>query len=229
MNGSTKNLVMERLTPEHIEDIDCLQQIVKQSLDDPDQLVPLTDQELRDIVHEDTGMTVGVFNTSDELVGMHAALYPGRTEGNLGYALEMSEEEVDQVFHLEISFIHPAYRGKALMVKMCQWLLQHVKLEGRYRYACATISPLNIGSIKNTMLSGNVVVDLQLKYGGLERYILFQDLTHPYRYQEQMTKHISIQEDRFAPVPYLEQGYVGTAIEKKGQDLVMVMQKPQER
>lgn len=225
MNGSTKHLTLERLTKDHIHVIRALQGHVKASLDDPDLLVELTEEEIDRITGEESGLAVGVMNTAEELVGLHAVLYPGPEE-NLGRSLNMPEETLDEIFHLEISFIHPAYRGKALMVTMCQWLLDQVALEGRYRYACATISPYNIGSVKNTMLSGNAVVDMQEKYGGLERYILFQDLEQPAQYDEPQTRFVEIGDDPLAPVTWLKAGYHGVAIEKKEDKTVMVMKKP---
>lgn len=217
---------MQRLSDQHLDEIARLQEDVRVSLENPDLLVPLSRQELSTIVSEETGMTVGVFNGKDDLVGVLAALYPGSSEENLGYSLAMDEEKAAQVFHLEITFIDPACRRMGLMVTMSRWLVQLMKIEGRYRYLCATVSPYNIGSLKNMMLSGNAVVDMQLKYGGLERYILFQDVTVSFDFHGQDIKYIPIHENPLAPVEYLEKGYFGTSLERNGQEIVMVMKYP---
>ncbi|AOM81873.1 GNAT family N-acetyltransferase [Salisediminibacterium beveridgei] len=219
----TDYFTMERLSEQHLDAIEELQEVVRASLENPDLLVPLSRVELKNIVTEDTGMTVGVFNVRDELVGILGALYPGSSKENLGYALAMDEEKAAQVFHLEITFIDPDYRRMGFMVTMCRWLVQLMKIEGRYRYLCATVSPYNIGSLKNMMLSGNAVVDFQLKYGGLERYIVFQDVTVPFDLHGQDIQYIPIQENPLAPVEYLEKGFLGTSLERIGQEIVMVM------
>lgn len=217
---------MEKLGPQNRDDLRALQSQVKASLDQPDLLVALTDDEIRQVTSDDTGVTVGVYNSMNELVGIYAVLYPGLSETNIAKHLELDPAELTKVFHLEICFIHPAYRGEGLMVEMCEWLFRYIRLEGEYRYAAITIAPDNIGSLKSALQSENYIMNIEKKYGGLDRFILFRDLLTPWAFEESKTEEVSIKEDRLAPVPWLKQGYAGVAIEKRDDDLVMVMKKP---
>lgn len=202
-----ENFRMEKLTLAHLEQMMQLQQIVHQSIADPSLCVQLTVEEMKELLVDDTGLTVGIFH-NDQLIGFHSALIPSKREDNLGYELNLQEDVLDDIFHLEICLVHPHFRGKALQAKMSSWLIRQFQLSDRFRYLCETAAPHNFGSVKNTLAIGAYIVQLKRMYGNYERYIFFQDIKQPLAIDE--TTKVEVQmNDKNNQQQLFAKGYVG--------------------
>lgn len=125
---------------------------------------------------------LGVYNEEEELIAYRYVAFPGYSEKNLGNDIKLSQDELDQVVHLETTVVHPSYRGNSLQSLTLQHMVPIVKSLG-YRHLMCTVSPQNAYSLMNIMKNGLKIKALKKKYGtdqtgkdGLWRFILHKDL-----------------------------------------------------
>lgn len=218
-----ENLRLRKLTPSDLKQILQLQQIVHDFLDDKSLCVILKVEEIEELLVDETGLTVGMFH-DDKLIGFHSALIPGKRNDNLGYELNLRDDVIDLIFHLEICLIHPNYRGYALQTKMSRWLIEQLQQNERSRYLCETAAPHNYGSVKNTLAIGALIVQLKRMYGGLDRYIFFQDLKSPLKINEATKREVLLKDTNVQEQLFLE-GYVGYEIIKHHGELILLVAK----
>jgi hypothetical protein len=166
------SIEFHELSGNSINDVVQLQQRVVDNLEDKNYYNPQSRESLLRLLG-DEGKTVGAFSEG-KLVAVASLLFPGTGKENLGIDLGMSKDQLEQVVHLDIVLVDSAYRGLGLQIQMFTDLLEEIK--NTYRFACATVYPKNIASLKSMMKLGLSVVDLKKKYGGLLRYILCADI-----------------------------------------------------
>jgi hypothetical protein len=84
----------------------------------------------------------------------------------------------------------------------------------KFHYACATVAPLNIPSIKDKFSLGFHITGLKEKYGGMMRYIFIKDLHAP-RIQSMHRETADIPaDDMAAQQTLLRSGYTGIEMKK---------------
>jgi ribosomal protein S18 acetylase RimI-like enzyme len=120
---------------------------------------------------------IGVF-TEDGLVAYNVLFFPGLDSDNFGADINLPEEELDKVVHLETVAVHPAYRGNSLQRKMEAVHLNLIKDMG-FEHVCCTVSPKNHPSLQNVFSNGLAIKALKIKFGGRLRYIMHRNLSYP--------------------------------------------------
>jgi len=125
---------------------------------------------------------IGVFNKTNDLIAYRYIGFPGRTNKNLGYDINMPAQELTKVAHLETTVVHPQYRGNSLQSLTLQQAMPMVKDFG-YNHLLCTVSPQNFYSLFNIMKNGLRIKALKKKYGteadgndGMWRFILHRNL-----------------------------------------------------
>lgn len=105
-----------------------------------------------------------------ELAGIFIARTSELGEENLGKYLNLNEEELTRVAHMEIAMVDEKFRGKGLQKSMMEVAEEHLKFLG-YHWLMGTAHPENVYSVNNFRKLGYEIVAEDLKYGGLPRYI----------------------------------------------------------
>lgn len=134
-------------------------------LDPPDEVCRMMAEGLMDFwVSEDNGCLAAIFSV----------LYPGLRSFNYGYDLELSEDELLRVVHMDTAAVSKAYRGRGLQAGMIRFAEQMLSGKG-HRILLSTVHPENRFSLNNLLKLGYTIVRRVDKYGS-ERYILRKDI-----------------------------------------------------
>lgn len=105
-----------------------------------------------------------------ELGGIFIARTSELGEENLGKYLNLDEEELARVAHMEIAMVDEKFRGKGLQKSLMEAAEEHLKFLG-YHWLMGTAHPENVYSVNNFRKLGYEIVAKDLKYGGLPRYV----------------------------------------------------------
>ena len=122
----------------------------------------------------DGTMELWVAMDGNRIAAAFDILHPGLASINYGYDLELSEEELLQVIHMDTSAVHSDYRGMGLQRKMAQTAEKELSGQGRRILLC-TVHPENSYSLDNMRRQGYTVQKRVNKYGS-ERLILRKDI-----------------------------------------------------
>ncbi|MFW6298199.1 MAG: GNAT family N-acetyltransferase [Bacillota bacterium] len=101
--------------------------------------------------------------------------FPHMNEDNLGLDLDMDEEDLMKVCHMESVVVLDEHRGNALQQKLIAYSEPIAHTMG-YPHAMATVSPDNPYSLNNFRDMGYEAVKQKKKYDGVERIILKKEL-----------------------------------------------------
>lgn len=151
-----------------------LQTVVMKHMDKRELFAGLTRDELLEVL-ETKGLTVGAL-IEERLIGFYSVLFPGLSDYNLGNDINLGEEELDRVVHLEGAGIDPLYRGNSLQKTMARICLYEALKSKKARYVCATVSPYNYPSIDHIFAMQLCISNIKPKYNGMIRYICYKDL-----------------------------------------------------
>ncbi|WP_042470434.1 hypothetical protein [Bacillus ndiopicus] len=203
---------VERLQSEQLAQIKALQQTVCDSLEDKTILQPLSEEELLYILNGN-GVMIGAV-VDEQLIAVRALLEPNaEEEEHLG--LDVGAEDLGRVLYQEISFIHPQFRGYGLQQTLASIIMTQVE-ETKYDWICATVKPYNIASLKDKLVQNMHIRALKYKYGGKLRYVIAKPLHSEIKFagEELEVSMGNIDAQQKA----LSEGYLGVAIEKRGED-----------
>ena len=123
---------------------------------------------------EDGTMELWVAMDGIRVAAAFDILHPGLASYNYGYDLELSEEDLQLVVHMDSSAVHPDYRGMGLQRKMVQTAEAELSGTGKRILLC-TVHPENSFSLNNMLKQGYRIQKRMEKYGS-ERYILRKDI-----------------------------------------------------
>lgn len=123
---------------------------------------------------EDHTMELWLAEDGNRVAAVFDILHPGLQSFNYGYDLDLSEEELLHVIHMDTSAVHPDYRGLGLQRKMVYAAEQEYCGKGRRILLC-TVHPENRYSLNNMLKQGFQIQKRVEKYGS-ERYILRKDI-----------------------------------------------------
>ena len=84
--------------------------------------------------------------------------------------LNLNEEELTRVAHMEIAMVDEEFRGRGLQKELMKTAEEHLKFLG-YHWLMGTAHPENVYSVNNFRKLGYEIVAKDLKYGGLPRYV----------------------------------------------------------
>jgi GNAT superfamily N-acetyltransferase len=180
-NMELEEYKMKLLGKNRLKEVIELQQYVYDNLPNKEVLyIDSYDDMLADM--EEGARIIGVLNSRDNLIAYRYIAFPGTDSRNLGYDIDLKEDHLDKVVHLETTVVHPKYRGNGLQSLTLEAATKMVKAEG-YRHLMCTVSPYNFHSLYNVMMNGLKIKSLKKKYGteedgddGLWRFILHSDL-----------------------------------------------------
>lgn len=123
-----------------------------------------------------TDGTMELWLTTDDtrLAAIFTILHPGLQSHNYGYDLDLSEEELQLVIHMDTAAVHRDYRGLGLQGKMVQMAEKELSGKGR-KILLSTVHPENRFSLNNMLRLGYEIQKRVNKYGS-ERYILRKEI-----------------------------------------------------
>jgi GNAT superfamily N-acetyltransferase len=159
----------------------------------------------------------------DELIAYSIIRIPGLAGDNLGRDLNLPEDELTGVCHLQAIAVHPTFRGNGLQRKLAAAHL-HVIEEMGCKHVCCTVSPKNPVSLANILSCGLVIKGMRPKLHGWCRYILHKNISSPVGRAEAAgpgayKKEIRIcSDDIKGQIDLLKRGYEGfkTAFDSEG-------------
>ena len=128
---------------------------------------------VRKMMEEGT-MELWVAMDGDRIAAAFDILYPGLASYNYGDDLNLMQEELLQVIHMDTSAVHQDYRGLGLQRKMVDTAETELRGKGKRILLC-TVHPENRYSLHNMLAQGYAVQKRVEKYGS-ERYILRKDI-----------------------------------------------------
>ncbi|MED2037295.1 GNAT family N-acetyltransferase [Bacillus wiedmannii] len=200
------------LTLENIEQILSLQNIVVEALEDKSRLQPLSLEEFQYIL-EGNGMMIGAF-IENKLIAFRALLVPPIDEEHLGLDIGIPESELHRVIYQEISNVHPNSRGNGMQKILATVIMDELQKEdSKYDYACCTVAPFNIPSLKDKFAQGMELAALKKKYGGSLRYVFVKELRRDKERDWTDVKSI-LMSDAGRQQALLSEGYRGYEMEK---------------
>ena len=176
LSGEEVSYDLTFLDEGRLTDIVDLQALIVKELDDPELFHPDSIHFIRDRIRK-RGRVIGI-TSENRLIAYRIISFPGSDPDNLGIDLELAENELPRVAHLEFFVVHPEYRGNALQLKTIPPAISVLHDFG-YEHLCATASPKNYPAVSNLLKGGFVIKELKEKYGGKLRYILYQNLNIP--------------------------------------------------
>jgi len=166
------------LDKSNIDEMMELQERIVRNLKNPETFV-MDSREfiLNSVLEKGKGLAIGVY-AGNKLIAFRTVSLPGNTEANMGKELNIPEEELEHVAHLESTVVDLEYRGNKLQAKMMKRTFKILYKLGYYHILC-TVSPFNYPSLKNVIDAGLVVKALNQRsgqYGGKWRFLLARDL-----------------------------------------------------
>ncbi|MDY0236168.1 MAG: GNAT family N-acetyltransferase [Gudongella sp.] len=209
---------MELLGKDRLREVIELQQHVYDKL--PNKDVLYMDSYYEMLEDMDSGAKIiGVQNENNRIIAYRYIGFPGKNKRNLGYDINLAEEEMDKVVHLETTVVDPLYRGNNLQSLTLEAAKQMVMKDGYEHFLC-TVSPHNFYSLYNIMKNGLMIKALKKKYGstevgddGLWRFILHSDIK-----KQSILNPIDLVLSKWANLDMqkdlINQGYIGYELNK---------------
>ncbi len=165
---------MKFLQADCLLDLMRLQNVIASNLSSPEIFMLHDDRYFREVLRHEYSI-IGMINDK-ELIAYSIIRFPGVSEDNLGRDINLREEELAKVAHLQAVAVHPDYRGNGLQRKLtCAHLC--VIEEMGYEHVCCTVSPKNPVSLRNILSFGLLIEGLCPKICNWWRYILHKNIT----------------------------------------------------
>lgn len=187
-----KTYRMTFLDHTHLSSMMALQEFIVQNLSRPDLLQTFSYDFMKQHLGR-RGMVLGIL-VEDRLVAFRNVYYPSQRdkEWNLGIDLDLPAAELAHVANLQMVCVHPDFRGNALAHKMNRVSLDRLRDAGTYHHICATVSPHNVWNLPILFRSGFRIVNLKNKYGGKQRYVVYQNLRQPMRFSDDSAVYVRL-------------------------------------
>ena len=120
---------------------------------------------------------------TNELAGFFIVDFPARRFAeavqaeaageNLGKEIQLNEQELNLVAHMDSAAVSPKYRGHHLQSMLLEAVEQEMKDRPEQYFLC-TVHPDNHASLHTMQRHGYVIVATKEKYGGLRRHVLYK-------------------------------------------------------
>ncbi|MEW9123130.1 MAG: hypothetical protein AB2421_10500 [Thermotaleaceae bacterium] len=157
------------------EVVDFHLKIIEQ-LNNPELCVTITPEEFIRMMGRQ-GRMFGAF-VENKLIAFRGILFPEDSEENLGAIIGLQKQELNLVAHLEVTNVHPDFRGNGLQKRMLTIAFEMLRHLKRHRHIFTIASPLNYPSVKNVFSENMLLIDIQRMYGGRLRCIFYKDLSN---------------------------------------------------
>lgn len=218
-----RRLRVEELgTDKQIQDVMDLQEIIMNSLTDPTLFYPDTFEFYKKEA-ESEGKLIGVYHEG-ALAAYSLLSVPGDDESNLGYDLGIPAEELPKVAHMEMTVVHPVFRGEHFQKQFTEIRL-HLMRALHMTHACATVHPDNHASVRNILDAGLAIRLLKYKYGEKLRYVAHKSfaLSEDFEHSTPVKLSPKLVQDQ---QDLLGQGYYGVHFENNGAGPLVHYKKP---
>lgn len=113
-------------------------------------------------------------NEKNSIAGCLIVRYPEESD-NLGYDIELPENKLKEVVHMESAVVAEKYRGMGLQKKMLEYAQGMIDRKS-FHYLMATVSPDNPASYHTLEKCGYRMMMQKEKYGGLIRRIYMKKI-----------------------------------------------------
>lgn len=123
----------------------------------------------------DEGQCIVACNEQGKVVASLIVRFPGMAGDNLGREMDLTEEQLMCVAHMESAVVLPECRGAGLQQRMLVYAEEILSAQN-YRYLMATVAPENTPSLHNLQKCGYKIVKTTEKYGGLCRHVLLKQI-----------------------------------------------------
>ncbi|MGL4741645.1 MAG: GNAT family N-acetyltransferase [Sarcina sp.] len=161
----------EKLTVNSIDEILKFQDLIIDGLEDKSFFAKTSKNEFIDYFERNSYFLGLREKKENQLIAFGLYLHEGLLETNYGYDLDYSVEEIEKTGQIEITIVHPDFRGNRLQKILCDKMIEVAKKNGDYTVA-ATVSPENLHSLNTFLKLGFIINKEKLKYGGVLRCIL---------------------------------------------------------
>lgn len=112
----------------------------------------------------------------EQIAGFFMVDFPGNNKKNLGHFIDLGEDALLKVAHMDSVVILPEYRGYGLQQLLIHKAEAILQAETEYRILMATVHPDNIYSLRNVKQLGYEVAAEAVMYGGYRRYIMKKEI-----------------------------------------------------
>lgn len=151
-----------------IESIYNVMKVVESSLENKDIYYIDNIDFISDHIEKSGFTLISVINNL--VIGFLIVRIPKIESDNLGLDINLPQDELSKVAHIESVAVIPSYRGgiQISLIKEAEKIL----INKGYRYLMCTVHPDNFHSLKNLNYLGYEIIKTKIKYGGYKRHIL---------------------------------------------------------
>ena len=167
--GEPEAIDFRRATPDDIDEVMKLQDIIVEALPDKDLFQTATREEYLVQLAEDFCM---IAECNGQTAGF-SVLVPNDPDNprNYGKYLNYDREQLARTASLDLTIVDPAFRGRGIQ-RMFNKLRIGAAVEMGATEGLCSISPDNPYSYRNFLVLNFEIIETRKMYGGKERYIL---------------------------------------------------------
>lgn len=169
-----KNFIIQKAVPKDAEAIYKVMETVYEQLKDKECYVKDDFAYVKDCL--DGKGLVFKCETLDTavIVAFLIVYFPGEKETHMGKYVDLNKEEYKKTAYMDSIAVLPEYRGNGFQRELLVYAERFQELK-EYEHLMATVSPKNPNSLNNFLSMGYKKICKDIKYGGLERYILYKE------------------------------------------------------
>ena len=118
---------------------------------------------------------VAIDTENSALAGLFIANFPGMADHNLGRDINLPEELLPTIVHMDTAVVSPEYRGHHLQRRLMDYAEKELKAAGYLRLMC-TVHPDNRFSLGSAIALNYRIIATKEKYGGYLRHVLLKEI-----------------------------------------------------
>lgn len=146
---------------------------VKEEMEHPEWFALDPDEVVMNLF-EQGRMKIWLAMDRDVVAGAFSIVIPNLEEYNLGYELNMNNEQLMRVVHMDAAAVRQQYRGQGLQKRLMQEAEQEIRKIPNRILLC-TVHPDNFASLNNLLKQDYSKMKLLNKYDSI-RYIMKKEL-----------------------------------------------------
>ena len=158
-------------TPADVETIDRIMQFTAQNMKNRDWFFDDDIHFIRRHINSAEGYTLK-FMIDGQISGFLIIRYPGDASDNLGRYLDLTEDQLQTVAHMESVCVLPQYRGRRIFQQLTRRALKIEREKNRTRYFMGTAHPDNQYSMNIFLQSGFRIAKTIRKYDNWLRNVM---------------------------------------------------------
>ena len=158
-------------TPEDVEAINAIMRFTAENIPNRDWFYDDDIDFIRRHINGEEGYTLK-YTVDGVIAGFLIIYYPGSAEDNLGREMDLSDEELQYVAHMESTCVLPQYRGRRIFQQLTERALEIERAKGRTRYFMGTAHPDNQYSMNIFLRNGFSIYKTVRKYDNWLRNVM---------------------------------------------------------